>query len=240
MSNTANGIFKRLTIILTILVIFALSASACSKQEYFPAPDPIPEPESVFRKEQTRFIAHRGLSGQYPDNTIESFEAAGQSDFFWGIETDIWLINGTFYLSHDYPQDIIGLPTLPEYLYVCNLYEKAAVIDIKSTLTTDNARFLLETTEDYEVMFISLVQSNLQALRQEGFNGKMQLIYVLPTNITYDYDVNFYSLFLTQSLYTQARENKVEIGVWTITDKVKAQQAVDTGVDYITTDYIFE
>ncbi len=38
----------------------------------------------------TRFIAHRGLSSVYYQNSEKAFAAAANSPFFYGIETDVW------------------------------------------------------------------------------------------------------------------------------------------------------
>ena len=49
----------------------------------------------------TKFIAHRGLSSEAPENTLLAFDKAGQAGF-WGIETDIRKTNdGKFILLHD-------------------------------------------------------------------------------------------------------------------------------------------
>lgn len=50
----------------------------------------------------TRFIAHRGLSNEYYQNTEEAFRGAGESDFFYGIETDIFRTkDGYWVCCHD-------------------------------------------------------------------------------------------------------------------------------------------
>ncbi|MGN1042635.1 MAG: glycerophosphodiester phosphodiesterase [Christensenellales bacterium] len=50
----------------------------------------------------TRFIAHRGYSGKYFQNTVQAFKAAGQSGFFQGIETDVWsTADGVYVCCHD-------------------------------------------------------------------------------------------------------------------------------------------
>ncbi len=52
--------------------------------------------------ETVRFIAHRGLSDVYYQNTAESFEGAARETFFWGIETDVWVTkDGKFVCCHD-------------------------------------------------------------------------------------------------------------------------------------------
>ena len=52
--------------------------------------------------EGTKTIAHRGYSGKYHDNTVQAFTAAGENEFFDGIETDIRLtLDGVWVCSHD-------------------------------------------------------------------------------------------------------------------------------------------
>lgn len=49
----------------------------------------------------THFIAHRGLSGEAPENSLKAFELAGKKGFY-GTECDIWLSkDGQFVISHD-------------------------------------------------------------------------------------------------------------------------------------------
>ena len=50
----------------------------------------------------TRYIAHRGYSDLYYQNTKEAFSAAAEEDFFQGIETDVWMTkDGVFVCCHD-------------------------------------------------------------------------------------------------------------------------------------------
>lgn len=76
---------------------------------------------TVINNTNQRFVAHRGLSAQYPENTIPAFIAAAQVGF-WGVECDanrtadgVWVVmhddtvdrttNGTGrvkYLTYDY------------------------------------------------------------------------------------------------------------------------------------------
>jgi len=53
----------------------------------------------------TRFIAHRGYSSKYLENTLYAFNAASMESYFSGIETDIWQTkDGVFVCSHvEYP-----------------------------------------------------------------------------------------------------------------------------------------
>ncbi|NLN49360.1 MAG: hypothetical protein GX154_09825 [Clostridiales bacterium] len=51
---------------------------------------------------KVQFIAHRGLSAEYYQNTLEAFEKAAESGFFAAIETDVWLTSdGVWVCTHD-------------------------------------------------------------------------------------------------------------------------------------------
>lgn len=51
--------------------------------------------------DSTRFVAHRGLSSEAPENTIKAFELAGKAGF-WGCETDVRMTaDGCFVLLHN-------------------------------------------------------------------------------------------------------------------------------------------
>lgn len=50
----------------------------------------------------TKYIAHRGLSSEFYQNSAAAFIGAGQNDFFYGIETDIWRTSdGKYMCCHD-------------------------------------------------------------------------------------------------------------------------------------------
>jgi len=56
----------------------------------------------VQKVSEVRYIAHRGLSSVYYENTADAFIAAGESRFFYGIETDVWLtVDGVWMCAHD-------------------------------------------------------------------------------------------------------------------------------------------
>lgn len=54
------------------------------------------------QSEGVKYVAHRGLSGEYFQNTYEAFRAADNSAFFGGIECDIRMTkDGVWVCSHD-------------------------------------------------------------------------------------------------------------------------------------------
>jgi glycerophosphoryl diester phosphodiesterase len=184
-------------------------------------------------------IAHRGLSSLYPDNSVAAFEAAGQSDFFWGIETDVWYIGGEWVLSHDRPGSLAGLPRLEEFLEITDRYGKVGVLDIKSTLSVTEVTLLLELTEDHEVMYISHIVANVDRIKAQQPDAHTQVVYLYPNNINTRHDQSFYHSYLTQTRIDSAKSAGVEVSVWTVNNKAEAQRFVNMGVDYLTTDFIF-
>ena len=113
-------------------------------------------------RKNTKFIAHRGLSGLEIENTLAAFVAAGNRDYF-GVETDIHVTSdGKFAVYHD---DSTGrlcdadiplegsslaalralrfsgerafgqcIPALEEYLLALRPYGKTAVIELKNPM----------------------------------------------------------------------------------------------------------
>lgn len=107
-----------------------------------------------------KFIAHRGLSSKYYENSEEAFLAAAESDFFYGIETDVYFtadgvpvcvhndktFDGSDVSVTDLTSDQIKdlklktdlngfsgekLCTFEKYLEICSTYNKVAVIELK-------------------------------------------------------------------------------------------------------------
>lgn len=136
-----------LTILLGIFLFFGLGI-AYRVYEY----------KNAFK--DVKFIAHRGLCSKYFENSEEAFVAAGKSDFFYGIETDVYFTEDgvpvcvhndkafdetdvsvtelTFEQIKELPlkKDLNGfsgneLCLFEKYLSICSDYEKIAVIELK-------------------------------------------------------------------------------------------------------------
>ncbi len=88
--------------IVVIVAVCAVVAVAATLAGYFGyiAANPIDAPDLF--GEGVRYIAHRGLSSEYYENTEAAFIAAAESDFFFGIETDIYrTADGKYVCAHD-------------------------------------------------------------------------------------------------------------------------------------------
>ena len=131
-------------------------------------------------KSDPEYVAHRGYSEYYPDNTAASFTAATQKDFF-GIETDVRkTADGVLVCSHDADaifvdgsklkveestyaeltakplkntktKDDAYICTFKEYLSICKKGNKVAVVELKDVFTEEMVnQVLAEIDETYD------------------------------------------------------------------------------------------
>ena len=118
-----------------------------------------------FSKGETKIIAHRGLSGLYPENSLPAFRAAAKRGYF-GIETDVHrTLDGKYLLIHDsttgrvaevnldvegslladlrairlkdggIPREGLNPPVPEEYFTICKQAGKVSVFELKSSFT---------------------------------------------------------------------------------------------------------
>lgn len=89
-------VIQKIIIILTALIFIAVTAIAITLAV-------MKNPNGEYDKNAgTRFIAHRGLSGEYYQNTATAFQKAAESPFFYGIETDVYQTSdGVWVCCHD-------------------------------------------------------------------------------------------------------------------------------------------
>ena len=100
-----------------------------------------------FNKQNTKMIAHRGLSGFETENTIASFIVAGNHSY-WGIETDVHKTkDGKFIITHDDDMkrisgdDYVVEETDYETLKNCKLFEVLpGILDGDATILTNKKR----------------------------------------------------------------------------------------------------
>lgn len=167
----------------------------------------------INNKNNTKFIAHRGLSGIEIENTMPAFLLACQHDYF-GIETDVHRTkDGVFILHHDddlkriYNLDLLikehdaktlieatknigeayHLVKLHDFLNLCEKYDKVAFVEIKTIFTKQDIRDLLEACLPYmhRIIFISFFYDALVLLRECGYKGEMSFLSWSPIDETF-------------------------------------------------------
>lgn len=154
----------------------------------------------------TKFIAHRGLSSIHYQNSEEAFLGAAQSDYFFGIETDVWQTkDGIWVCCHDInPFNDLSIninditydeaKTLPlkdsasevyicsfeRYLHICKDYDKMPVIELKQVFLYNQIENLVDFVQRIialeRVMFISFQTANVNVLKEIDFSLRVQTL----------------------------------------------------------------
>ena len=226
-----------------------------------------------------RIIGHRGVGYAAPENTLPSFEMAGQLGL-WATEGDFFVTkDGHWVVSHDRSVDRmtdgsgwidemtlaqvrsltidagsnisyyenLKMPTLEEFLEVCNRYGTVPVIEVKGTTTTANLQNLLNIVDGYGLLDIAI----FTFLTKETTDQMIALNpYVFIEHSVYTYSREDMELVrslnngilaleyatITKDIMAECRRNGVKVSAWTINTGDALQKVKDFGVDQIYTD----
>jgi len=142
----------------------------------------------------------------------------------------------------------VTIPTLEEFLVICKTYKKAAFIELKSGMTTDNvdsaiaeirrARMEEKTTViSFEERYLTYVKKNHPGI-------EMMYLMTEATDKSIDFcekhqigmDVQWEKV--DEDLLKRAHLIGLKVAVWTVDDKAAAERLIKTGVDYITSNIL--
>jgi len=219
-----------------------------------------------------KWIAHRGLASKILENTNESFLAAAKLPFF-GIETDIHLtldqvvivhhddnikrLSNYDYIINKTPHHILEtvklkskyqIPLFSEYLNICKLYNKYAIIELKAPFDLDQIKHILNQINviNYidQTIIISFIPNNLIAVRNLYPNLKLQFLSdklndeIINLAVLHRFDLSLHHSIVTPAIVKQIHNLNLEISVWTVNSHARAVELLKMGIDYITTDGI--
>ncbi len=142
----------------------------------------------------------------------------------------------------------IVVPLLSEYLEICRIYNKQAVVELKGTLKLDDLKEIFTICENEKMpnnlVFISFNPEYLLEMRK--ISPKTPL-YLLSDN----YDERIYNFCITNRInldinYQAINEDIIKafhlvglkINVYTVNYKEVAERLIKMGVDYITTNIL--
>lgn len=136
----------------------------------------------------TKFIAHRGYSEKYFENTYQAFAAAGKESFFQGIETDVYMTkDGVFLCSHD------DNPFVDKSIYI----SQSDYNDIKDLpLDLSGAKESVDLSINYRIATLSDYLSVCSVYRKTAFIEIKQ-------NFTKEEAVKLSTYVLSRFSYTQ-------------------------------------
>lgn len=143
----------------------------------------------------------------------------------------------------------IKIPRLIDYVNICKKYEKVCVIELKTPLTEDDIKKIIETVKnaDYleNVIFISfsfeyclvlrkyLKDTDVQWLTKDDVTD--EVIEKLKKN-----NLNLDILYtkLSKEIVDLLHKNEIKVNCWTCDKKEDALKLVEMGVDYITSNIL--
>ena len=142
----------------------------------------------------------------------------------------------------------LRLPTLEEYIGICQKYEKVCVLELKNHMEEIEVRKIIDRIEEMgylsNVIFISFDFENLVFVRAYRPDQRVQFLFrdftddLIGRLKKHRFDIDVYYKSLSEERIKALHEDGFEVNCWTVNDPQKAQELVDWGVDYITTNIL--
>ena len=141
------------------------------------------------------------------------------------------------------------MPSLEDYISVCKRYGKIAVLELKNRMADEDVYMIYDIIEGMgyndSTVYISFSIENLHAIRKKNPTQTVQ--YLIGKNVPedlvdtlkeYKYDLDIYFEAITKELLDACHAIGVLVNVWTVDKVEKAEELVDMGIDFITTNII--
>ncbi len=140
------------------------------------------------------------------------------------------------------------MPTLEEYIAICQKYGKECVLELKNPFPARDIRAIVSIIEKMgylsHVIFISFALKNLVALRRILPDQRVQ--YLLNTCgekelallCQYHLGLDIRYTALNRELVEQVHAAGLEVNCWTVNTAEDGARLVDMGVDYITSNIL--
>ncbi len=138
--------------------------------------------------------------------------------------------------------------TLENYLSICKKYEKHCVLELKSDFSEEEILRLINIIKEYDyleqVTFISFYYQNLIKIRKILPKQAMQFLFgeytddILEKLVADKIDVDIFYKALSKETVEIFHNAGLKVNCWTIDQKEDAEQLVEWGVDYITTNIL--
>ena len=142
----------------------------------------------------------------------------------------------------------LHLPTLEEYLKVCNRYDKIAVLEIKNKMNEAQIKGVIDIVKSKNyidnTIFISFDFDNLVEVRKALPNAKIQFLCdkaddeIIKNLKKYNFDIDVWHGVLTKELIEKLHADNILVNCWTCDDKQRAEELIEWNVDFITTNIL--
>ncbi len=142
----------------------------------------------------------------------------------------------------------IRIPSLQEYIDICQHYGKVAVLELKNHFEKAEVWEICDIIKEMgyleKVIFISFDYENMVSLREKypeqpaqflDYKGEADLVDRLKAH---NLDLDISHKVLTKELLDACHVEGIKVNVWTVDDPEVAARLIDWGVDFITTNIL--
>lgn len=142
----------------------------------------------------------------------------------------------------------LRVPILENYIDICKKYQKQGILELKSDFNEEEIASIIAIIKERDyldnITFISFVYSNLEKIRKALPNQSAQFLFEKITDeiteklIKDKIDVDVHYGALSKESVELFHSNGLLVNCWTVDSKEKAEELVDMGVDFITTNIL--
>ena len=143
----------------------------------------------------------------------------------------------------------IRIPLLAEYVNICKKYDKVCVLEIKNRFVYSDLEKAVQEIRDLgyldNVVFISFCWENCTDLRALLPDAKIQWLTSnavtdekIEELVKYGLALDIYHIHLTPEVVEKLHSKGILVNCWTCDDKARAEELIEMGVDFITTNII--
>lgn len=142
----------------------------------------------------------------------------------------------------------LRIPRLEEFFYVCRIYGKHPVLELKNLFPKKNIKEIYGVAKDFDllsdIVFISFSLDNLVRLREIDEDVKIQYLVkkfkpeYLSLLKKYNFGIDISAKALTAEFAAELKKNNIVINCWTCDLPEDAEKMAHFGADYITTNIL--
>lgn len=140
------------------------------------------------------------------------------------------------------------LPTLQEYIRICKKYGKDAILELKNPFSSEDIQAVLEVIRKEEwlhhTVFISFDLGTLLRVRHLRPAQPLQYLVreltpdVIDSLIRLGMALDIKHSNISAEQIEELHRMRLKVNVWTVDNPQEAQQLIEAGVDYITTNIL--
>ena len=144
------------------------------------------------------------------------------------------------------------LPSLEEYITICKESNKVSVLELKNKMKEENIIEIVQIVKELNhfdnTIFISFSNENIINLKKYFADIKCQFlidintqekrVFALEFAIKYGVDLDVFFGSVDREFISLCHKNNVKLNVWTVDDLMVANNLVEMGVDYITSNIL--